>query len=418
MKRNWFFKPWYVFKLRQQSNSPFKMKSEAESIQSDCLSEIQYSITTFWLSIKKIAYRLGVKLIQLNRARLDRRELEPPAFLPNPLFSQNQVARITRKFWIGVLTVPGFLTPESYLNLLISSLFLAGASDLAKLLFAVFLSLVFMLCLNFGFEQHFKFRRLKELAQSGQIPNGTLKRQNDLRILGYVLIAISLISILFCGLARTFFLEHIEPKGLPMDKILSNQKAGKYASLLGMLVTFAAALLLAWVKMDQASIADKYNVLKYWKKTVKRRNAYSQKLIVAGNKLLLSIDEIIETHWCLIIDLKRVYKMSQEYDLKYESLNQEYLELKARPGFTLNETIYRKFAPVQCAHRELFFFGIYNSTVVKDKIAYVNLMLEQLEHFLNEHITAANTSLGSSTVSSHNGSNGSVKKENILSTLK
>ena len=65
------------------------------------------------------------------------------------------------------------------------------------------------------------------------------------------------------------------------------------------------------------------------------------------------IEQSIESYWMLIIEIKRIFKMPTEYDEKYEALNTEYIEIKSKPGFTINDHVYRKFAPVQSAHEEL-----------------------------------------------------------------
>ena len=80
--------------------------------------------------------------------------------------------------------------------------------------------------------------------------------------------------------------------------------------------------------------------------------------------------------------------MTQEYDEKYEQLNQEYVEIKSKPGFTLNDHLYRKFCPLQSAHEELFRYGIYNAVEVKEKISFAITILKIPDEYLTEQINA------------------------------
>lgn len=388
MNLNWLFRPWYIWKLRQQLNSPFKMKNETEAIKSGCLAEIQHSVEPLWLAIKRVLYHLGIKTIQNNRARINRNEFGQQMISPNPLFAQNQVTRIFRKYWINVLVIVVFVSSEGYLYLITASLFVPGGSKLMKISVAVFLALLTMFSLHLGFTQHFKYRELKGLVNDELMRKEELKKQNDLRILSYILVGISLCAIIFSGLARIYFLEFIPGDGLSPERLTAVQRSSKWASLLTMAVTLSTALLLALIKKEQATVADQYHVCRYWKRAIKRRNNYTQQLIHDANKLTLIVEQTIEKHWQLVVDLKRIYKMPVEYDEKYEALNREYLEIKARQGFTLNDTLYRKFSPIQSAHEELFRFGIYNMPEIKEKIAFANSMLKLPEEYLAEHNNA------------------------------
>ncbi|MBL7738469.1 MAG: cytochrome b/b6 domain-containing protein [Chitinophagaceae bacterium] len=418
MNFNWLFRPWYVWKLRQQLNSPFKMKNEADAIKSGCLAEIQHSIEPLWLSVKKILFHLGIKTIQNNRARLHRDEFGLHTISPNPLFPQSLITRVFRKYWINVMAIVLFVSSEGYLYLITASLFVPGGNELTKVSVAIFLALLTMFALDYGFTQHFKYRHIKSLVKGEGISKEELKTQSDLRILGYILIGISLLAVIFSGFARIYFLEFVPTNGLSSEKLKAVQHASKWASLLTMAVTLITAILLALIKREQTSIADQYHVCRYWKKALKGRNKYTQSLIHDTNKLILTVEQAIEKHWQLVIDVKRIYKMPQEYDEKYEAMDSEYLEIKSKPGFTLNDHLYRKFAPLQGAHEELFRYGIYSATEVREKIAFVNSLQKIPEEYLMEHINAIYHQGQKQNDASPTPTNGTLKDNSTLNQTK
>jgi hypothetical protein len=168
------------------------------------------------------------------------------------------------------------------------------------------------------------------------------------------------------------------------------QEASKWAALLTMAVTLLCAVLLALIKQEQSRIAIKYRVYLNWHRALIKRNEYTQELIRDANKIALIVEQSIEKHWQLVIDIKRIFKMETEYDAKYEELNQEYLTIKSKHGFTLNDHLYRRFLPIQSAHEELFRFGVMNSTEIKEKIIFANIVLKMPEDYIVEHVQAIN----------------------------
>ncbi len=388
MKHSFLFRWWYVLKLRQQLSSSFKMKNESDFIRSSCIAEIQHTIEPLWLSLKKLVYQLEIKTVQNNRSRLNRNEFGQYAVLPNPLFTQNQIARIVWKYWIGAFVIVLFITSESFLYYLVSSLFIPGGSEFMKISVAVFLALLIMFALDYGFRQHFKYKDMLVNKNKAEINEYEIKKQNDLRMLGYTLIALSMAAIISCGLARIFFLENIPPNGMPPEKLAAIKKASKWASILTMIVTIVTGLLLAAIKKEQGKISEQYHVYKYWKTAIRRRNDYTKMIINDANKLILRAEQLIEKHWQLVIEIKRIFKMLQEYDEKYEQLNQEYLEAKSRQGFTLNDHLYRKYAPLQGAYEELFRFGVYSAKEIREKIAYACNIQNIIDRYVEEQVNA------------------------------
>jgi len=383
---NWLFRWWYVMKLKEQMNSPFKMKLETDALKSNCVSEIQNEIEPLWLSIKKLIYKLGVKSIQNNRTRIYRDEFGKELILPNPVFSENQIAEIKTKQRLYLIIIICFTIAESFLYYLTASLFVPGGSIWMKISVAVFLALLIMFALNYAFEKHFLYREAVERHSRNELNDHQLKRFQDTRNIGYFIIALCFAAIIFAGLSRVFFLENIPANGLGAAKLLSIQKASKMASILTMVVTFITAIFMASLKQDQGKYGMKLRVFKSWHNAHVRRNEYTQHLIKDANSIMLITEQYIEKYWQLVIDLKRVYNMENEYDAKYQQLHQEYDKLKAKSGFVLNKDLYRKFSPIQCVDDFLFRYGVVNDEHIKEKVSFAVAILSMPKEHITEHL--------------------------------
>jgi hypothetical protein len=243
-----------------------------------------------------------------------------------------------------------------------------------------------MFSLNYGFEKHFLYREVLERHNKKEIADFELKKYRDMRAWGYILMVLSFAAILFSGLARIFFLEHIPANGLSPEKLKSVQRASSMASLFTLFVTVITAIFLALIKQEQAKTAVKFRIFRYWHKAHVSRNKYTQSLIRNANKLRLIVEQRVEKYWQLVIDLKRIFNIENEYDEKYEQLHQKYVALKAQPGFILTDDIYTKFAPLQCAYEELFKYGVMNSKEVKEKLAFAASILKVPDDHLVEHL--------------------------------
>jgi len=362
------------------------MKIETDALKSNCVAEIQDEIEPMWLSIKRVIYKLGIKSIQNNRARIYRDEFGKEVVLPNPVFSENQIAEMKVKQRLYLIIIIGFTIAESFLYYLTASLFVPGGSIWMKIAVAIFLALLIMFALNYAFEKHFLHREAVERHSRKEISDYQLTRFRDTRNIGYVIIVLCFAAIIFAGLSRIFFLENIPGNGLSAAKLLSVQRASKMASILTMVVTLITAIFMAAVKQDHGKYGLKLKVFKAWHGAHVSRNELTQELIRNANAIMLVTEQHIEKYWQLVIDLKRVYKMETEYDAKYKDLNDEYEKLKSKRGFTLNDDLYRKFAPLQCVDDFMFRYGVVNDKHIQDKIAFAIKILSMPQDHITEHL--------------------------------
>ena len=385
---NWLFHWWYVKKLQEQQSSPFKMKLETDSLKSNCILEVENEIGMPWLALKSLAYKLGIKTVFNNRIRIHRDDFGKQSVVANPVFTQNQIAELKSKFWFYRTILISFCIAESFLYSLTASLFVPGGGLLLQIPVAIFLAILVMLGLDYAFDKHFIYRDVIERHSKKELSEIELVKYKDVRNIGYTIIVLSFTAIIFSGLARIYYLEYIPSKGLPPERLISVVQASKMASVFTLAVTLIAALYMAMLKRDQAKIGIRFRMFKTWHAAHVQRNSYTQDLIKHANKIVLTTESVIEKHWQLVIDLKRVYKMGTEYDERFESLNTEYVLLKVQPGFTLTDCLYRTFAPIQCAYEELFKYGVMNAKEIKDKLTFASEILTVPEDHLEEHLAA------------------------------
>lgn len=383
---NWLLRAWYRYRLKEQQSSPFKIKSEMDLLKSNTILDILNQIMPIWLSVKALNYKLGIKEIQNNRASTQRDEFGKQKTFDIPLFSQNQIADITTKYIMYYVATIGFVIAESALYFLTASLFVPGAPTYVKIGVAIFLATLIMLALSYGFEKHYLYQHAAERQNTKDISSFELKRIQGIRNWGYALIVLSFAAILFSSFARIFFFEYIPMQGLDPQKMHSIEQASRMASVFTLLITIIAAIAIALIKQEQAKIGVQFRVFKYWRNAHMRRNTYMQKLIKEGNKILLTIEQIVDKHWQLAIDVKKTFKMETEYDPKYEKLHAEYEVLRSTQSFYLTEQIYIKYSVLQGAYEELFKYGILHSKEIGEKIVFVTTILKIPEAHVAEHL--------------------------------
>jgi hypothetical protein len=359
---------WQQAKRLKNHRSQYTLKLETELCKSACIMEIQTAIEPLWLSIDKLVYKLSVKSVQQVRILTSRDMFDKQKVLHHPLFCQTEIAEFLFKYILYGIVIVSFIVAESFLYNLTASLFLPGGAEYMKIAVSIFLALLIMMALNFGLEKHILYRQVMEQYGKQEGADIALKKYLDMRNLGYLLIVLSFASIILAGLARINFLEFIPAKGLSPEKLKSVQSASKASSLFTLAVTVITAILMGLLKQEQAKLGIKFRLFRYWYRTHTRHNQYAQQLIRDANKILILVDQRIEKHWQLTIDLKRVCEA--EYDTSYEQQQQKYLNLKNQPGFAVTDDLYARFAPLQSAHEELFKYGVRYSKEIKEIIAF------------------------------------------------
>jgi len=227
--------------------------------------------------------------------------------------------------------------------------------------------------------------------------------------------ALSFAAVLFAGLSRIFFLEHIPANGLSAEKLRSVQRASMVASLFTLIITISSGIYLGLQKLEHHKVGIKFRVYRYWHKAHVRRNKYTQQLIRDCHKMLLQIEQCATKYWELVLDLKEIFQT--EYDAQNEKLNQEYVTLKAKPGFTLSDAVFLKYSPIAAAHEELFRHSVMNSPEIREKVMFINSILRIPEDHLAEHLAAVAKQAASQETAPASSVNGKLKDHQFI-TLK
>ena len=386
---NWVLSWLHKKELQEQPDYPYIVKLETDDLKTRCILEIVNEIEPLWLDVKNGEYKLGIKTIQNNRARIERNDnSNTEKVARNPVFSEDQIAVLKSKFWLQRFVIIAFCIAESFLYTLIASLFVPGGGLYLQIPVAIFLAVLIMLALDYAMEKHFTYRDMVAHHNGKENGGAELKKHKDLKTIGHVIIALCIAAIAFAGLSRVFFMEYIPLKGLTPERIKSVTNASKMASIFTMLVTFIAAIFMAMIKRDQSKIGIRFRVYQSWHKAHVQRNIYTQLLIKNANKIVFVVEAAIKTYWQLVNDLKRALHKNTECDAKYQAADTEFTALIAKPDFQLNDHLYRRFECIQCMYGEIFEFGILNSKELKPKLAYILEILKVPEEHLAEHLAS------------------------------
>src|SRR5258708_4283133 len=95
---NWIFHIWYTNRLKQQQSSEIVYANETDAIRSSCITVIINHISGYWIRLSEILYKLDIKQVQSNRSRITRDEFGKAKVLPNPVFSESEIATILNKW--------------------------------------------------------------------------------------------------------------------------------------------------------------------------------------------------------------------------------------------------------------------------------------------------------------------------------
>lgn len=366
----WIFHFSWVRILNRIKGLPYKAKMETEAIISRCTYEILGDVKSHWRKIRKLPYELDIKAIQNFCARWERKDHEHSILRSDPVFTTNEVAKLKLRFFYFAILVLIFPIAESFLFYLTASLFVPGANDGIKVGVSVFLALLILFGCGYGLDKHFKYQDACELYAKEKISKFQFRKYKHRLILGYVCLAFSILTILFSGLSRIFFLENIPNNDLPPEKRESIHKASSVASFVTFCVTVVTGILLAAVKQEQGKHNVNFLVYRSWNNANIRRNRLAKELIQNATEILTAVDVCIEKNWQLEIDLKRILLMDTEYDPLFESQYKIYMAEKAKPGFVINEDMYLKVQEIQGVYRDLFEYAVLRQPVIKEKVEF------------------------------------------------
>lgn len=376
----WTFKQWFKNKLFGIKDLDFKVKNRAELLRIECVAEILQKLKSRVRKIERIGLKLKVKDIKHRVQRFYRDQYGNEVELNEPLFTQNEIETIKKVNRNYLLVISLFIIAETALYYLTAQLFVPADMIILKLLVALFFGLIFMYCLDLGLEKHFEYKDALESFEKGNINKTTLKKFRDKKYFGYFLIVITFVAIIAAGIIRSLYLEQFDTTGLSESEIARQKLVNQFASVLTITATLATALLMAYVKQQRVEISVKHRMYKNWRKNNKERNEYLEELTQLISELKTKVYESVNKYWNLILELALIYK--SDYDKKNEDLYKEYQQLKANNNLTINEKTYQKFKDIQSVDKQLFEYGIYNDTNLRDILIKVaQIEQDPVEYF-------------------------------------
>jgi len=376
---NFIFDWRYANMIKRLQNVPFKMKIATERLRSACILQVSNDTERICRKLKRLIHKAGMKRAEHAGARLNRNLFSKETVIDNPVFTHAQMAEL-KKYLPTLWLVFLFIFGETSLNYIVSCCFLPGASDYVKYPFALFLSIIGMMGLHVGYSRHFAYK--EALHTKDSIDAYELENYRDKCLWGYAILALTFIGIIAAGFVRIFFTEEIPPDGLSQERLHSLIQVGKYSGIFTMSVTLTSAMLLAGIKHEQAKRGISFFINRKLQACKRKNERYHIQLLDQSEMLRSTVDQCMEKNWQLITRLKELFRLEEEFDLKYLALNKEYVELKSRPDFSLTDALYLKFNPLQCSYEEIFKYGILHTGAIKEKLQ----LAAEAEKMANRHV--------------------------------
>lgn len=388
----WFIKSW-IFRSRYGS-LPFKMRNFTESYQEECREVIKEKFQGITAKLEYQWIRIKLKEAKENMHSKIVDVLGRPQPAKHPLFTQNEVERISQYRKVYVVVFVLLVLFESILYSLLSRLFIP--TDIRKelpetqLVFGFAIALLFVGALHFAFKNIFEFFEAKYLVERDNLPKVELKPFYTKLVLGVIVLLLFIFTNIYVGYIRAMILEPSSSSSSSfIDKI--------HGPLLfvSIAMTFVVAVVMALLEHEIASKNEKYKVYKNWEKQQKERKAYNNDI----KNMLKKCEEvkslIIDEYYGVIKDLQRVFEVECDEDRQslYAELNQKVAanEIDLQK---LDDKTYQIYLPVAATRLELFKYGIENDKEIADRIVDLELKVTEIEDFEKRNGTKPNEQQG------------------------
>ena len=360
-------------KTTERPETPYQIKAGVEQIKGRSLLSINKKTLRNWRNLKWVSPALDVNDQEHLAVITNRDRFGEQTEQNGPVVTGNEAAQL-KEYLPSLVIIAFFVLAESALYVIVTPLFLPGLKDYLKFPVALFLALLGMMGLATAYSRHFHHQEL--LGREG-VPASELRKSLHKCLWGYLLGLLTLVSIVASGLARIHFCE-LTPAGLSPDRLHSLILAGKATSVFTMAVTLSAAMLMATVKYDAAAMGISFHVHRAWRRVAARRSRLNRKAAKNAVALLSTIERSAERSWLKVVALKEKLSLKDEFDGKYAALHEEYVTLKAAPGFALNDGLYLKFAPLQSSCEALYKYGIVQAPEIREKVELAKTVLSRV----------------------------------------
>lgn len=374
----WFIASW-IMRRRYQS-LPFKMRNFTESYQSECREEIKEKYHSIVSRLQHIKTRLRLKDAkermqnQITDITGKRRAVE------RPLFTEDEVARITHNRFGYVLALIAFVGLETFFYSFFGSLLLPKElrSAYAVWFLAFGLATVFAALLHFGFRWIFDYFEARYTIEKEKLPATEIKRFFPYFILGIVFCVLFVIVNSAIGFLRA---DLLDPVAMSENKALVEKIHGPWR-VFAVLFTFVVALLMAALEKEIASKRNRWKVYKNWKRQQKERKDYNTSVRKMLDDSRSAKALAIEKYWAVVKDLQRVFELEVDDDMqpRLQELNEA---LGNESGFVskLSDERYQYFLPVAATHLGLFSKAVEDDPEIRRVIAELESEVGLIEDF-------------------------------------
>lgn len=407
----WFVTAWLY--RRRYDSLPFKMRNFTESYQSECRESIKEKFKRITRELENKWVRIKLKDAKNNMHSYTTNLLGIRQPVQKPIFTENEVARISQHRWLYLVVLIGFVLLETFFYSFFGSLLLPKQirSVPAVYVLGLTLALAFAVTLHFAFRWIFEFMEAKYIVEKENLNKIELKPFRSKLILGIIFCVLFVVVNLAVGFLRADLLDPLATS----DNVALAEKIHYSWRAFAVLFTFIIALLMAAIEKEIASKSERWAVYKNWKRQQKERKLYNN----AIKNMLRSCEQekelSIEKYWAVIKDLQRVFKIEVDEDRTklLEDLNRK---LEENDGFleNLNDQIYQKFLPVAATRRELFAYGVEFEKDIQATLEDLRAKVREIEDFEEKSADAAEENDNPDLLRDEN--NASVEQKSLSET--
>lgn len=372
----WYFKKiWY--KWNEQSHD-FKMNRWAEILQAECIESIDKDLDKLSKDLTHASERYEIKKrkdLQLNEYTnlLDIRER-----LPNPIFTQDQIAEISRNNIKDNVLGFFFIVLEGFIfSQLVSSMIpreIRKQFWFISIIVGIILSMLLLLAVKTALEHYFNYVEASNLLKQNKEQKQYQEKVYKLAILRQKRNFALIFLLGFLGFS--VFAGFLREQAMLGAAAETNPFMGKMVFMMSLTLSILVVLVLAIVQRDLVEKNIKFEQFKNWKKHEKERKTHMEAIESKFNSNVVSshINKQLQKYWSLMLDLHDVF--GQEYDLKEKQLYEEFRDLP-KPIEITND-IYQRFKYIQSAEKSLFAYNITNDERLKAKSERLN---EEIDKF-------------------------------------
>jgi len=359
---------------------PFKVRNYTQSNLQECRQSIKKEFAEITRKLPAIKVWIDLKADKSKMYDSYRDILGGIHKVTQPIFSKNDVAKFrnSRNMYRTLLVLLVFF--ESILYSLIAPLVLRrhrfDEYPGIEYLFGFACAFLFVVVLHFSFKKIWEFAEAKYLVDNDR----TYKKAKITKF--YINLFLSIIAFLAFNAANVYigYLKIIilEPGDMLINFFLDKIHGLRLISLIS--ITFIITWIMAFLKKEITYKSQKYKVFLDWVKQQKERKKHNTQVRNMLKKCNEKRDMFIEKYWGMLLSSQRVFKVLVDDDKKelYDELEKDILQKKV-DLYDIDNSLYQKYSDIAGARFELFKYGVESDSAIKNTIADLNDVLDDLD---------------------------------------